>query len=122
MNTASPGREVSLSEATESTTRGARVSWLEIGAETNTRTATGRVSIAARATATRIQYGRIGRTSAANYALVHETDDVKFYRVHQRLTVSSTMSPSFSPSEPRGSPLARAPESVPASLISKIRG
>ena len=78
MTTGSPGRYVSLSAATEATSRAARVSWLETGVGANTRTATGNVRVAAIATARTTQYGPIRRTAAPNYVTDDETDGVKF--------------------------------------------
>src|SRR5436309_15916678 len=77
MTTGSPGRYVSLSAATEATSRAARVSWLETGVGANTRTATGTVRVAAIATARTTQYGPIRRTAAPNYVTDDETDGVK---------------------------------------------
>ena len=67
---------VSLSAATETTNRAAGLSWLDTGWGASTKTATGRVKIAATATATRIQYGPIARTAGASYVQHDEPDGV----------------------------------------------
>src|SRR3989441_13309676 len=100
--TGSPGRYVSLSAVTETTNRAAGAAWLETGAGANTRTATGNVRVAAIATARSTQYGPIRRTAAPNYVTHDETDGAKCsWRTSHRLTMSSTISPSLRPSEPR---------------------
>src|SRR2546425_12988609 len=97
-----PGRYVARSVVTETTKRAAGFSWLDKECGTNTRMATGRVKVAATATTSRIQYGPIRRMAEANYVRDHEIDDlIGRPRPLQRLTMSSTMSPSFSPSDPR---------------------
>src|SRR6266581_386285 len=102
MITGSPGRYVSLSTATETTNRAAGATWFETGAGTNTRTATGSVRVAAIATARSTQYGPIRRTARPNYVTDNEADGAECsFRTPQRLTMSSTMSPSLRPSEPR---------------------
>src|SRR3989449_10160823 len=77
MITGSPGRDVSLSAATEATSRAARVSWLETGVGANTMTATGNVRDAAIATASSTHNGPIRRSATPNYVTDYETQGMK---------------------------------------------